>query len=259
VRLPRRTKRPDELAELAALADGTLPPDRRAELEARVAKSPALAARLEQQRGVATAVKSVSVEAPARLRARIEAERTRRKSGRRWALFTGSGLATAAAAALLLLLVLPGNVGGGPSVAQAASLATRPPTSGAPSLKPGAPTLLESNMEGVPFPSWSSKFGWRTVGARSDRLDGRRALTVFYEKGGRRIGYTILSGSALKAPEQAKRTRREGTALRTLRLDGRRVVTWLRAGHTCILSGSDVADEVLVELAAWKGKGNVPF
>jgi hypothetical protein len=259
VRLPRRTKRPDELAELAALADGSLPPDRRAELEARVAESPALAARLEQQRRVATAVQSVTVEAPPGLRARIEAERKTRTAGRRWVLFTGSGLATAAAAALFLLLVLPGNVGGGPSVAEAASLATRPPTSEGPSLKPGAPTLLESNVEGVPFPSWSAKFGWRTAGARSDRLDGRRALTVFYEKGGRRIGYTILSGSALEVPEQAERTRREGTALRTLRLDGRRIVTWLRDGHTCILSGSDVKHEVLVELAAWKGKGTVPF
>ena len=39
-----------ELAELAALADGTLPADRRAEVEARVAASPELQELLERQR-----------------------------------------------------------------------------------------------------------------------------------------------------------------------------------------------------------------
>jgi anti-sigma factor RsiW len=39
-----------ELAELAALADGTLPADRRPEVEARVAASPELREPLERQR-----------------------------------------------------------------------------------------------------------------------------------------------------------------------------------------------------------------
>jgi Anti-sigma-K factor rskA, C-terminal len=66
-----------ELAELAALADGSLPPERRAALEARVAASSELADRLaEQQRAVALARSATnSVEAPAALRARIEAQR----------------------------------------------------------------------------------------------------------------------------------------------------------------------------------------
>jgi anti-sigma factor RsiW len=66
-----------ELAELAALADGSLPPERRAALEARVAASPELADRLsEQQRAVALAQNALhGVEAPAALRARIEAQR----------------------------------------------------------------------------------------------------------------------------------------------------------------------------------------
>jgi Anti-sigma-K factor rskA, C-terminal len=66
-----------EVAELAALADGSLAPERRAALEARVEASPELAERLaEQERAVALA-RSVAaeVEAPAALRADIEAQR----------------------------------------------------------------------------------------------------------------------------------------------------------------------------------------
>jgi tellurite resistance protein len=66
-----------EIAELAALADGSLAPERRAALEARVAASPELAERFaEQQRAVAlTRSATNNVEAPTRLRARIEAQR----------------------------------------------------------------------------------------------------------------------------------------------------------------------------------------
>jgi hypothetical protein len=70
-----------EIAELAALADGSLAPGRRAELEARVAESSELAERLaEQQRAVALARSAeAEVEAPAALRARIEAQRGARR------------------------------------------------------------------------------------------------------------------------------------------------------------------------------------
>lgn len=66
-----------ELAELAALADGSLTPERRAAVEARVAASSGLAERLaEQQRAVALAQRATDgVEAPAALRARIGAQR----------------------------------------------------------------------------------------------------------------------------------------------------------------------------------------
>jgi hypothetical protein len=67
----------EEVAELAALADGSLPPGRRAALEARVAASSELADRLaEQERAVMlTRAASAEVDAPTALRARIEAQR----------------------------------------------------------------------------------------------------------------------------------------------------------------------------------------
>ena len=69
------------MAELAALADGSLAPERRAAVEARVAASSDLADRLvEQQRAVALAGSAVNgVEAPAALRARIDAQRRVRR------------------------------------------------------------------------------------------------------------------------------------------------------------------------------------
>jgi anti-sigma factor RsiW len=71
----------EELAELAALADGSLPPERRAVLEARVAASSELTDRLaEQERAVMlTRTASSEVEAPAALRARVEAQRRARR------------------------------------------------------------------------------------------------------------------------------------------------------------------------------------
>src|SRR5262249_38945029 len=71
-----------EVVELAALADGSLSHARRAALEERVAASSGLAALLaEQERAVAlTRAAAGEVEAPAGLRARIDAQRQPRRS-----------------------------------------------------------------------------------------------------------------------------------------------------------------------------------
>jgi len=63
--------------ELAALADGSLAPERLAALEAQVAASSELADRLAEQRRAVVLTRSAAaeVEAPAALRARIDARR----------------------------------------------------------------------------------------------------------------------------------------------------------------------------------------
>jgi anti-sigma factor RsiW len=251
-------------AELTALADGTLRGRRRTRLEAEVARSPELAELLEKQRRAVAALRSVEAPAPAGLRARLEAERGSRAPAargpaawlRRPAL--AGGLAAAATFALLLVFLLPGGAGG-PSVVEAAELSARPSEASAPGPDPTQPKLLAARAEGLPYPNWAEEFGWRATGRRVDEIDGRRAVTVFYEKEGKRIGYTILSGEPLDTPENSRRAVRDGTTLRSLTGDGRVIVTWLRDGHTCVLSGSGAEPDVLLDLAAWNGKGAVPF
>ena len=80
----RRRREEEEIAELAALADGSLEPERRAALEARVATSSELAERLAEQQRAVTLARSAAaeVEAPAVMRARVEAERAARRAPR---------------------------------------------------------------------------------------------------------------------------------------------------------------------------------
>ncbi len=204
------------------------------------------------------ALRGLELRAPPRLRERIESERERaRRPARRRRLTLGGALAGAtAAAALLVVLLLPGGAGG-PTVVEAAELGTRPATQPAP--EPGEPKLLDASAFGLPFPDWAEKFGWEPSGRRVDEIDGRRAVTVFYEKDGREIAYTIVAGDPLPIPEPSAAARREGTPLRYVSLDGRTIVTWERDGLTCILSGDGVAATKLLDLAGWKGLGAVPF
>jgi hypothetical protein len=103
-----------EVAELAALADGSLAPERRAALEARVAESAELADRLaEQQQAVALARSAVEgVEAPAALRARIDAKRNagRVPPSRRFVAI-GAVATVAVAAAVGLSVIGTGSAG----------------------------------------------------------------------------------------------------------------------------------------------------
>jgi hypothetical protein len=244
----------DQLADLARMVDGTLPASRREELEAQF---PAL---VERQNIALSALRGTAdTGAPARLRANVERAqgKGRSRDTRRFRL-AGGVVAVAAAAVLALVLVLPGAVSGGPSVATAAALAQKPPTDPAP--RPTrTPQLLAADVDGVPFPNYAAKFGWKPVGERTDDPKGRDATTVYYEKDGRRIAYTIVSGDALDPPSGARTVKVGGVDFRIFEEDGRNVVTWERGGHTCVLSGKGVDPFQLLVLAGWRGKGTIPF
>lgn len=251
----------EQLADLARLADGTLPAERRAEVEARVAASPQLTRILERQGVALEALRGTAeIGAPARLRAGVERRRRGHSAGdRRRGIVFGAPVAAAAAVALALVLVLSGGSSSNPTVADTTALAQKPPTQPAPGSVPGDPALLRATVDDVPFPNYSAKFGWKAAGARHDDPSGRGATTVFYEKGARTIAYTIVSDGALDPPQDARTTRRDGVVYRTFRDGGRAVVTWERDGHTCVLSSRAAKPGELVALADWRGKGAIPF
>jgi hypothetical protein len=258
---PQSEMSDEQLADLARLADGTLAPERRAEVEARVAASPELTRALETQVVALEAVQHANADtgAPARLRAQLERAQSKSRRPRRRAGTWRAALAAGLAAVIALALVLPGILSEGLTVAQASTFAGKPPTQGPPASVPGTPQLLQAKVENVPFPNYGKKFGWAATGRRDDRSSGRDATTVYYGKNGKSIGYTIVSGSALDYPSNAHHTRIGGVDYRVFKHNDRTVVTWERGGRTCVLSAKNVSATELVALANWRGKGAIPF
>jgi RES domain-containing protein len=116
--MPMRRRQPDEagqdeMAEIAALADGSLAPERRAALDARIAGSPELAGLLaEQQRAIAlTSTAAIEVEAPTALRARIQQRGARRRPARWNLIAAGSAVAVVTAVVVALAVHSTGTSG----------------------------------------------------------------------------------------------------------------------------------------------------
>jgi hypothetical protein len=215
---------PDVEADLVALADGNLSPVRRLEVEARVAAEPALAAALEQQRVALSLLAGLTQPAPLELRRRVCQLRRRRYRIRlrRW-LPVGFAAAATATAALMLLLA-----GGAPAVDDVVAVALRPAT---------AQPAGTEQLEGLRFPQPDR---WQAIGVRRDTVEGRATRTVFYERDGKRIAYTIVAGPPLHDKAQHLRTR-----------DGRAVIEWVRDDHTCVISGL-VDPALLAKARAWR-------
>jgi hypothetical protein len=247
---------PRQLADLSALADGSLDPARREEVQARISASPELQVLYDEERRAVSALHQARAEdrAPVSLRARIEAERPGRARRTTVRVRYGGALAVGLAAlALALVLILPAGSPGSPSISQAAALAARSPSQAAPAPDPAAPLRqLNLNTRDVYFPNWEPAFGWVAYGSRDDKIAGRDAKTVYYRNAQAQwIAYTIVAAPPLGAPRGSV-TWLNGTKLKTLSLNGRTVVTWHRAGDTCVLSGPGVSVNTLHQLAAWK-------
>jgi anti-sigma factor RsiW len=237
-----------EIAELCALADGSLPAARVAAVEARVAASAELTELVERQRRSVSATRALARDAPpTSLRAPSAGHR---RSRARRLVPAVAGATLVAALAVAAALVVSGGPGG-PSVAEAAQLSTRPPTAPAPGAPIGVPATLAVDVQGVAFPDLAQAYGWQAVGVRHDRLDGRAATVVYYVKDARRLAYVIVSGAGLKRPGGVPRTTAGGVEYRILRLGDRLAVSWRRSGHTCVLIGAASRSELLT-LASWQ-------
>ena len=121
----------DTERELAALADGSLAPERRAEAEERVGGSHELKDALAEQRGTVALLTAVDVRAPASLHGRVEQMLTP-AARRKRVLWRPRAVLAATAAAIAIVAVAiglsQGGSGGGPPVVgpQRSTCARRP-------------------------------------------------------------------------------------------------------------------------------------
>jgi hypothetical protein len=138
-------------------------------------------------------------------------------------------------------------------------LTLRPATVAAPPESPSSPAQLAAAVDGVAFPYWGERFGWRSTGARTDRIGGRSVTTVFYEnRRGSRIGYAIVSGASSSGPSGGVVVRRGGTPYHLLSENGVPAIAWLRDGHLCVVSGRGVDGATLLRLASSGERGSLP-
>jgi hypothetical protein len=204
-------------------------------------------------------LRAIDVRAPQELHERIGAlvaERSgarHRPAGRRRRL--GGAVALAAIVAALVISLGGGGGSSRLTVFATVALTQRPASAGAPAENPHNGTELAVAVDGVPFPYWEDRFGWRSTGSRTDGVDGREITTVFYaDRDGLRIGYAIVAGTPAPVADGGVVRWRGGTAYRLKRLDGSEVVIWQRAGHLCVIAGHGVGSATLLALASWQGR-----
>jgi hypothetical protein len=208
-------------------------------------------------------VRSIDVRAPEHLHARIEAmvaERTgeRRRTARPFRLGFAAAVPALGVLALVLVLVFSGGSSPRLTLDKTVALTLRAPTMPAPAENPHNGTQLQAKVDGVAFPYWEESFGWRSTGARTDRLDGRTVTTVDYAgTHGQWIGYAIVAGAPAPHVDGGTIMRRGGTPYRFLSSHGALVVTWLRDGRLCVVAGHGVSTATLLSLASWHGQGTM--
>ncbi len=211
-------------------------------------------------------VRSIDARAPEELHRRVgllinaHAEGARRtpsggaRAGRSRLGFGLAGALAVAAVAVALAVGLSGGSGGGaPTLTprQASALTLSAATAPAPAESQSDRGHLAAAVDGVAFPYWEDHFGWRSSGARSGRLAGRSVTTVFYENGGRRLGYAIVSGTPAPRLSGGVVAWRAGVPYRLISNGETHIITWLRNGHLCVVAARGVDSATLLRLASW--------
>jgi hypothetical protein len=156
----------------------------------------------------------------------------------------------------VVVLVLIAGSGGGSSapftLRGATALTLERATQPAPAENASRRAQLVASVDGIPFPYWGERFGWRTTGARKDQMGGRSVTTVFYsDSAGQRVGYAIVAGTPAPHALRGSIDWREGTPYHFTRINGSGVLTWLRRGRLCVVAGRGVHEGMLLSLASW--------
>jgi hypothetical protein len=222
---------------------------------------------IEDEQRIADLVRSFDAPAPQSLHLRIDSlvadhrdsRHTRRHLGQQLSFPVLAGVgAIAVVAAIVLAIAFGGGGGNGAAaltVGQTVAPTLRTATLPAPRESLARHAQLDAAVDGVPFPYWGERFGWHSTGARADRIDGRTVTTVFYANSdGQRVGYAIFAGAPTPKTGGVV-TWRGGVSYRLFNEHGVAVVTWLRDGHLCVVSGRGVSSATLLRLASWS-EGN---
>lgn len=186
----------------------------------------------------------------------LSADRLHRRGRSMPALRLAGALVVAAVIAAVLAVDLTGGGSSALSLREASALTLSRATMAAPAENDARPGQLAAAVNGVAFPYWDGRFGWRSTGARTDRIGGRTITTVFYTgRDGGRVGYAIVSGTPAPATSGGVIFRRDGVSYRLLREHGALVVAWQRDGRLCVLSGRRTSAATLLALASWSDGG----
>jgi len=119
--------------------------------------------------------------------------------------------------------------------------------SGAPRVSPsGAPAVTSA---GVAFPDLMARQGWSAVGRREDTVSDRTVTTLIYERAGRRIAYSVVSGPPLGAPPGSRAIVGRAPAVFGFDAGSRTAVMVARGGRSVIISGLDASPSALVRVA----------
>jgi hypothetical protein len=271
-------------SDIAALADDSLPAERRHEILQRISGSPELQAMLDEQRHALGLLATASeIEAPETLHARVDelvserrakpfwrkgipaAPRSSRFEGeprrrRRTALAGAGALALVAVAAVAIALVAGGGGAAGPTLHEYVALGSLAATGGPPAKSGNGSAQLAVSVDGVPFPYWEDQFGWRARGVRSGNIAGHAVTTVFYsDHAGRRVSYSIVAGTPQPlnglAADRAVAVWHDGERYWIANVNGTPAVVWMRDGRRCILAGRGLSSQELLALASWSGQG----
>jgi hypothetical protein len=91
-------------------------------------------------------------------------------------------------------------------------------------------------------------YRWPAIGSRVDVVGTHTVATTFYQRGGRVLAVSVVSGGPVREPGPVVVTP-GGDPVHEISLAGRAILSWRHAGHTIVMSSIAVPTRTLVELA----------
>lgn len=91
-------------------------------------------------------------------------------------------------------------------------------------------------------------YRWAPIGARSDTIGTHTVATAFFQRGGRTVAASIVSGPPVRVPGPVV-VRAGGVQVHRVSLAGRAILSWHLGGRTVVLSSVAVPEAWLESLA----------